>query len=172
MPTEVSNDASKSERKRAARKVLTLAETLASMPRERRVKLLRDPDLVEAVELAARLKRSARKRQIMRVAKLLRDQPEDFERLEAELASDAAWKSAKVAQFNRIGPLREKFLADELGACELLRRTMSAQEFSELTSMRGRYKDSFSDREQRTLYRKIFRAIFVAVSSQSDGCEE
>lgn len=169
---QASSDPSKSERKRAAKKVFTLAETLVSMPREQRAGLLRDPDLLDAVELAARLKRSARKRQTMRVAKLLREQSADRERVEAQLAAEAARKSASAAQFNRIAPLREQFLANEPKACDTIRRAMSAQEFAKLTSLRTSYEDSFSDRERRTIYRNIFRAIVAAMCPQSDGCDE
>ena len=169
MHIEPQDEISKSGRKRAARKIQALARSLVDMPGEQMRRLVQDPELVEAIEFAGRLKRGAAKRQTMRIARLLRDRPDDCRHLESGLAEIQAARTVNAQQFQRIESMRDKFLRGDTQTCELIRNTMDARDWNDLKRLRERCTESVSDSERRASYRKIFRAISTTVDSRSDG---
>ncbi len=63
---------SRSQKKRDAKGVFDLGVTLAELPPAQLKKLPLDEELVEALTLCASMKRTARARQLRRIAKMLR----------------------------------------------------------------------------------------------------
>lgn len=157
---------SKSAAKRDAQAIRELADELLSLNTAERARLGCDETLEDALALAARLKRGAARRQMQRVARLLRERPDIATNLARHVEAQHARERDERRQFKQTEQWREAFLA---GHDERLTALSDAgDDWRELLALRERYRASFNEREQKEIYRNIFR-LMTKIRSAQDG---
>ncbi len=150
---------SKSEAKRAAAEIRDLAEAAVAMPAAVWQPLVTDEGLADAIALAHRLSKNARRRQVSRVAALLRAQPDTVTALQAaRAAADAGRREARNRQ-RELETLRAGLIAGDERVESTLRERLAADDWRALTALRRDYHGAVGDRERGRAYRALFRRL-------------
>ncbi len=159
------NDAkpSKSARKREQSELQALGEQLTRLPDDLLDSLDLDERLREAIDDLGRMKaREAQRRQRQYIGKLMRDvDPEPIRALLDRLRADDRRQKRVFANAER---WRDRILSSGREALSDF-ESETGTENPELSSLIGELDRAVSDREERTVRRRIFRVIHDALSA-------
>jgi len=154
---------SRSAMKRAAKKFEELVQATLLMPEARFLKAPLAEELREEFVLARKLKAdSSRKRQVLHLASMLRQQPELAEPLESYLQGTSQTDREQTLAFHRLEQLRDR-LCDPASLPEAMaevREQFPALEYRALE----RLALSVHRSQDKRAYREIFRRLRDALS--------
>ena len=148
----------KSALKRAAKTVEELAMQLADLPEAKFLKLSTEPGIHGEIVLARRTTaHSARKRQIKRLAALLRHDEEATAALQAFVDGDSQQQRQETARFHQLEQWRDRLCQADTAtaAWEEIHQAFPTLELAPLKALALQVQS----RNDRTAARKIFRLL-------------
>ena len=155
---------SKSARKRKAQEMKALGEQLLGLADDELRRLDLDDRLVEALELARRLKsREALRRQKQFIAKLLMSI--DVEPLLALTAEREASERKHALHFKSAERWRDRLVRERRSAVDEF-ETAVGRPLPEIASIVEALDQAFSDREVKHLRKTLFRQVFDALGDK------
>ncbi|OEU51328.1 MAG: hypothetical protein BA871_06945 [Desulfuromonadales bacterium C00003096] len=156
---------SRSAKKRAAKAIEELAATLTTLAEAEYRRLPISGILAKELEHARAIKaHGARKRQLKRLAGLLREDDENREQIESFMADVERGQRQNSAEFHRFEELRD-------GLCDPTRCTETLAEIKETlpdidTAKIRRLADSVQNSSDKRAFREIFRILRDAGTAQ------
>lgn len=152
---------SKSAAKRAAQETKALGEQLLSLGEEEIASLDLDERLVDAVDLARRIKsREALRRQKQYIAKLLMNV--DTTSIRALIDEREASERHHKQRFKTAERWRDRLVRERHSALAAF-ETLAGREQPELSGLLNALERTHSDREEKAISKSIFRTVFEAL---------
>jgi ribosome-associated protein len=157
---------SKSQLKRDSLELQALGRQLAALPAEHLARIPLDPPLIEAIELAKRLrnKRSALKRHYQFLGKLLRAR--DPEPIRAALAEIDQQGRASIRRHHRAENWRDRIVEEGNDAIDALLVEAPAADRQRLRQLWRNYGSAASDAKRSQNSRLIYKEIFEALRDE------
>ncbi len=149
----------KSAAKREAQEIRNLADRLCALDSAARGQLDCDETVEEAVILAGKIHREAHRRQLSRIAKLLRERPELCERLRRYFEALESNERTSRKRFKQVEQWRDGFLGGDDSVMGALGAVIDQETKSQLMQYRADYQAHRSDRERKTAFRALFKLI-------------
>jgi ribosome-associated protein len=152
---------SKSAAKRKAQEIKALGEQLLSLGEQEVAGLELDERLVDALELARRMKsREALRRHKQYIAKLLMNT--DTEPLRALIDQREATERRQKQHFRNAERWRDRLVRERHAALDAFESTLGRSQ-PELSRLLHALERTHSDREEKAISKSIFRAVFEAL---------
>ncbi len=149
---------SRSEKKRQSTALQKLGEELVALPLAKAKKLPMDPELLEALELMARINdKEGRRRQMQYIGKLMRECSVDELRLALDTLRQGHNES--TAHFHHAERLREALLAANVQEQEALLNGFASDDRLEIITFVERAVKENSTATKRALFRKLYDVL-------------
>lgn len=148
---------SKSEIKRDAEKLKQLGSQLVNLGKNALERIPMDEDLRDAIELAQRIKKEGRRRQLQLIGKMLRNR--DTEPLYAALDKIQNKHNQQIAQFHKLEKLREELIEQGDDAIQKLLAVYPDADRQQLRTLIRQAKKERSDNKPPKASRQIFQYL-------------
>jgi ribosome-associated protein len=155
-------DVSKTRRKREMHALQAIGEELVGLPEDRLASLVLPDTLRDAILEARRIsQRSAHRRQMQYVGRLMRDV--DADAIQKQLEASRAGSAKEVAVLHRAERWRERLLADDAAISEFV-SAFPAVDVQKLRTMLRNAKREAAAEKPPKFYRELFREIRETMS--------
>jgi len=160
------SEASKSQRKREMHALQAIGEQLAALPRDRLDKIKLPDTLRDAVDEARKIhQRSARRRQLQYIGRLMREV--DADEIQQQLEEVQAGSEKEVAILHRAERWRERLLSDSTVISEFIDTYPGVDVQKLRTILRNTKLEAAAEKPPRS-FRALFREIRDAMTNKDE----
>lgn len=168
MTDEISERPSKSAAKRAADLIRAQAQALIDIYATGHDRIDLDETLHHELALAQRLKKGAARRQLQRIAQLLRERPEVCAEIEA-IQADISRTSLDARQrFRQTERRRAALISNDANARAEVRELATESQWQQICQWLELYETSFDERRQKHAFRSLFQCLNDLDNSKPD----